>query len=162
MLPLCYVCSLASGDGDWFDKIKTGTTYGWGHSTQTEKYKLNDAQAEAALKARALGWDRVGTQISIGGAGVGGGVTVGLAWSGAAISIPAGLFTGGLALGGALYANSVELAHWDVYSKYVNFYRNGLYIVDRTTTIINQGQSITNGTTSIYLPNGDLFGTIYY
>lgn len=149
--------------GDWFENVKVGKSSGWGYLTEINKYKLDDKQSEAVLFNRAKGWDNAGTLITYGGAGMGATTTIVFSRASALVSIPAGLLVTGVGLAGNLRASYVEGDHWDMYRKYMNSEnRSGLIIIDRATTSVNQCMSISSGTTSVYLPNGILFGTINY
>ena len=154
-----------NGGGDWFDQIPSGKTSFMGTTTETTKIKLNDSQAKAVLKARQDGFGKAGLILTLDGAATDvaiGGIAIAVKLS-SRIAYPLAVLNTGIFVMGNVMAYDYGNQYGSALEKYnASPNSNGLYIVDQTCTVHMQGGVVSSGTTTIYYPNGDVFGTIRY
>ena len=129
--------SLSRG-GDWFDRIWTGETSIMGTTTKTMKYKLNDAQSKALLKARQDAYGRGSLILTIDGAVTDisiGSLAAALKVS-AKITLPLAIIETLVFVGGNYMAYDYGNQWGSALEKY-NALSNasGLYIVDEECTV---------------------------
>jgi RHS repeat-associated protein len=149
----------AQGQGDWFDKIPTGTHYGWNWSNETTKARMNHSQTRAFIYSMEDIHKKINSTISR--ASWGSGVAISLLTKNPTLGIATATF------GQAVQEMSGSIA--DAFNALGRAYnamdtQSGLFIVTSTDRITTMGTGMYNSSTTstFYLPTGEVFFQIRY